>query len=140
MKALIQRYSKKKYSLSYSLSVQFRRGKHFASGTFTRPLESSFHTRHYQAVFNIILGTGNKIISSSSLVVHSFTFMVFSFLILSYPIPYFTKITVASPMVAYIIKIENLPTFSDTKTDKLIGFCVVDLLINYLQMLNLSHF
>ena len=43
-------------------------------------------------------------------------------------------------MVAYIIKIEDLPTFSDIKTDKLIGFCVVDLLRNHLQMLNLSYF
>ena len=43
-------------------------------------------------------------------------------------------------MVAYIIKIEDLPTFSDIKTDKLIGFCVVDLLRNHLQMFNLNHF
>jgi len=43
-------------------------------------------------------------------------------------------------MVAYIIKIEDLPTFSGIKTDNLIGFCVVDLLRNHLQMLNLSYF
>ena len=43
-------------------------------------------------------------------------------------------------LVAYIIKIEDLPTFADIKTDKLIGFCVVDLLRNHLQMLNLSYF
>ena len=46
----------------------------------------------------------------------------------------------SNPLVAYIIKIEDLPTFADIKTDKLIGFCVVDLLRNHLQMLNLSHF
>lgn len=28
-------------------------------------------------------------------------------------------------LVAYIIKIEDLPTFADIKTDKLIGFCVI---------------
>ena len=43
-------------------------------------------------------------------------------------------------LVAYRIKIEDLPTFSGKKTDKLIGFCVVDLLRNHLQMLNLSYF
>ena len=37
-------------------------------------------------------------------------------------------------MEAYIIKIENLPTFSGKKTDKLIGFGVVDLLRNHLQI------
>ena len=47
---------------------------------------------------------------------------------------------VFNALVAYIIKIEDLPTFSDIKTDKLIGFCVVDLLRNHLQMLNLSYF
>ena len=51
---------------------------------------------------------------------------------------YFNKMTeIQLPLVAYIIKIENLPTFSGKKTDKLIGFCVVDLLRNHLQMFNL---
>ena len=35
-------------------------------------------------------------------------------------------------MVAYIIKIENLPTFSGEKTDMLIGFSVVGLAKNTL--------
>ena len=43
-------------------------------------------------------------------------------------------------MVADIIKIENLPTFSGQKTDKLIGFSVVGLAKNTLWVMNLSNF
>ena len=45
-----------------------------------------------------------------------------------------------SIMVADIIKIENLPTFSGQKTDKLIGFSVVGLAKNTLWVMNLSNF
>ena len=45
-----------------------------------------------------------------------------------------------SLMVADIIKIENLPTFSGQKTDKLIGFSVVGLAKNTLWVMNLSNF
>ena len=45
-----------------------------------------------------------------------------------------------SPMVTDIIKIENLPTFSGQKTDKLIGFSVVGLAKNTLWVMNLSNF
>ena len=37
-------------------------------------------------------------------------------------------------MVAHIIKIENLPTFSGEKTDMLIGFSVVGLAKNTLKI------
>ena len=40
-------------------------------------------------------------------------------------------------MVDYIIKIENLPTFSGQKTDMLIGFSVVGLAKNTLWVMNL---
>ena len=43
-------------------------------------------------------------------------------------------------MVDYIIKIENLPTFSGQKTDMLIGFSVVGLAKNTLWVMNLSNF
>ena len=43
-------------------------------------------------------------------------------------------------LVAYIIKIENLPTFSGEKTDMLIGFSVVGLAKNTLWVVNLSNF
>ena len=43
-------------------------------------------------------------------------------------------------MVAYIIKIEDLPTFSGEKTDMLIGFSVVGLAKNTLWVVNLSNF
>ena len=46
----------------------------------------------------------------------------------------------ANIMVADIIKIENLPTFSGQKTDKLIGFSVVGLAKNTLWVMNLSNF
>ena len=39
-------------------------------------------------------------------------------------------------MVADIIKIENLPTFSGQKTDMLIGFSVVGLAKNNLSLMN----
>ena len=39
-------------------------------------------------------------------------------------------------MVADIIKIENLPTFSGQKTDMLIGFSVVGLAKNNLWLMN----
>ena len=41
-------------------------------------------------------------------------------------------------LVADIIKIENLPTFSGQKTDKLIGFSVVGLAKNTLWVMNLG--
>ena len=40
------------------------------------------------------------------------------------------------PLVADIIKIENLPTFSGQKTDMLIGFSVVGLAKNNLWLMN----
>ena len=43
-------------------------------------------------------------------------------------------------LVAYIIKIEDLPTFSGEKTDMLIGFSVVGLAKNTLWVVNLSNF
>ena len=46
---------------------------------------------------------------------------------------------IISPLVAYIIKIENLPTFSGEKTDML-GFSVVGLAKNTLWVVNLSSF
>ena len=39
----------------------------------------------------------------------------------------FKKLSSMNSLVAYIIKIENLPTFSGEKTDMLIGFSVVGL-------------
>ena len=46
----------------------------------------------------------------------------------------------STTLVADIIKIENLPTFSGQKTDKLIGFSVVGLAKNTLWVMNLSNF
>ena len=43
-------------------------------------------------------------------------------------------------MIAYIIKIENLPIFSGEKNDMLIGFRVVGLAKNTRWVLNLSNF
>ena len=48
--------------------------------------------------------------------------------------------TAAYTLVTDIIKIENLPTFSGQKTDKLIGFSVVGLAKNTLWVMNLSNF
>ena len=43
-------------------------------------------------------------------------------------------------LVGYIIKIENLPTFSGQKNDLVIGFNEVGLAVNTLWVINLNNF